>query len=40
MTQEIDLREDIGEVLLTEEQIQGKVRELGAGSATTIAAAG
>ena len=30
MTQEIDLREDIGEVLLTEEQIQGKVRELGA----------
>ena len=30
MTHEIDLREDIGEVLLTEEQIQGKVRELGA----------
>ena len=30
MTHEIDLHEDIGEVLLTEEQIQGKVRELGA----------
>ena len=30
MTHEIDLREDIGEILLTEEQIQGKVRELGA----------
>ena len=30
MTHEIDLHEDIGEILLTEEQIQGKVRELGA----------
>ena len=30
MTHEIDLLEDIGEILLTEEQIQGKVRELGA----------
>src|SRR6478752_4766450 len=29
MTHEIDLYEDIGEILLTEEQIQGKVRELG-----------
>ena len=30
MTQAIDLRTDIGEVLLTEAQIQAKVRELGA----------
>jgi hypoxanthine phosphoribosyltransferase len=30
VTHEIDLQEDIGEILLSEEQIQGKVRELGA----------
>ena len=31
----VDLQSDVGEVLVSEEQIQAKVRELGRGSAST-----